>query len=428
MDEKQFSQTLNEIANERIRDDMDLWQNIQREIRPRRHTFFPITRLGAVASLAIVLMMSVGAYALGQLMLSNSDTGLDAITQEGKMVSLQLSQTKDPVTVTLDYAYADSNRVAVAYKFQYMPEPEKHYTLGDIVLTDENNQVLDLMFGGGGGSGGGGGGGTVDPALIELNGILNFDPTRLTITGNTIALRLTLEVRTEMLPNFDLGGSGGGSLEITSTSGEGGGAVVGTTSAESSEMAFPIGELFGTFEFEFTIPFTEGMRYQTPQTVVASEVEMTLNTVVVTPSLTRLELCFTTPEVGYWTPFAVIDVDGKRVVEETALMPFIPPTSDSPTRCTLYNLPLPLDEYIGNWTLTITRLTLSGSANPVEVAEALKLQGIEAKVTDGILSMETPDGMPYETFSQIVSQAFADLETKYQGEWVFTFPLSNATD
>src|SRR4051812_46636298 len=111
MDEKAFSQILDTLAARHMPPDIDLFPDVQARLKKKR-SFIPLLQqrpARLVASLVVCLLVVVTTVYAAQLLVR--DPGL----RENMVTPLNLSQTKGDVTVTIDWAYADANRIKLAY-------------------------------------------------------------------------------------------------------------------------------------------------------------------------------------------------------------------------------------------------------------------------------------------------------------------------
>ena len=410
MDEKRLSQILREIAQEEIPDDMNLWSDIQKAAqRPSRWMrLAPKSRIGWVALLvAALLTIGATAYAV-DFLLQNFDPGLEAADNANLIVYLNDTQTIGDVSVTLEYAYADANRIAIAYNGTALVPITSSASLGftEIHLTDDQGREFNnYLFGGGGGGGGGSAEATV--VAVSFGLVDNYDASIIDDSPDELHLHLELTVG-DMTPI--MGGGGGG----------GGGGSVAPAEAEPFE---PV----GPFIFDFTVPFNPGRVMNEPQTVTAADIPMRLNRVVVTPSLTRLELCYEQPPINdnspYWNPVVSLTVDGEEVLAGTPLYRDMVSTSDD-AECANYNILQALNDQLGEWELSIDTLLLPGTAPAEEVRQALEERGIETiDQPGGGWGYNTPDDISHSDISEIMAEINARYQQIIEGPWTFTFDI-----
>lgn len=400
MDEKRIHQALDAIAREEIKDDMNLWPNLKTQLEtvPTPRTRTTLRGLKAVALVAVMLMVSAVTYAVYQEIMGG-DPGIIAANNANLVVSFEQTQEITPVsdnvpytfTVNLEYAYADANRIVVAYQVIGEVRSGDGVTVysNPTLKDDQGHQFIWLPLGGGGGGGGGGS----DPEEIITVGTgleAHFDAAIIDTVPEELNLSLKVEVayRTADMP--------------------------------------PDGMILaGETVFNFTLPFNPGRVMDTPQTVTTNDIEMTLEKVVVAPSLTRIELCYTGidgPEAD-WVPEVILSVNDEEILPLTQLNQANQLGAD--TGCRSLIIPDALQDHDGTWKLSIVNLSFPGTEDIAEVVEVLKTEyGIEAYVKeDGTLGAETPTDMPFDDYIKLTNDVINSLQQKIEGPWEFTFDL-----
>lgn len=129
MDEEKFREILRSIAYQEVKEDLNRWPEIQARIvqessqpRPRR-----VKRVGRLLLVAVlVLLVSAAAYGFYQS--SRMPSGIEGAQAAQLVTPLGLSQTVDGVTVTLNWAYADGNKIAFEYDTFFTDDTGKIYT------------------------------------------------------------------------------------------------------------------------------------------------------------------------------------------------------------------------------------------------------------------------------------------------------------
>jgi hypothetical protein len=411
MDENQIKQALAAIAEQEIKDDMNIWPHVKTALSaqtsPQHRTIFKLVQIAAM--FVIVVAVSAMTYAVYQGLI-NADKGLEAVDRDNKIV--YFGQTKPVVptnsqtptdydlAVTLDYAYADANRITVSFTASGKAPASKSVAVySNATLLDANGQELSRMplLGSGGGSGGGGGGsgsgGSEDP-IVEFNNSLtaNFDASSITDNPANIDLQLKVEVA------------------YTSADTQGGMLLAGTST------------------FDFSLPFNPGRSAEVNQTVNAGGLDMTLRKVTVSPSLTRLEVCYEDASRDNYTavPFGTVAINGETIVPETelTLSGLAGKPLDADDACRAIDIPDALQNESGDWTITITSLRLRGSENLQQVAAELKQQHniIITPQPEGGFSYDTPPDGDQELWDSI-DQIIADAQETVEGPWTFSFNL-----
>jgi hypothetical protein len=98
---------------------------------------FAIRRAAAIL-LGMLIVGSGVAFALSSALQQfiTSDAGLDWVYGKGRGHEIGISQTIDGFTVTLEWAYADGNRLNLAYTIQGQPGAQYTNLYGGYSLTD----------------------------------------------------------------------------------------------------------------------------------------------------------------------------------------------------------------------------------------------------------------------------------------------------
>jgi hypothetical protein len=323
MDERQIGQSLHEIAGQAVPDDLDLWSAIRARVTPRHRSRWvhlrPTTRpVWALLVLALCLALGAGAWAVSPIVdrLFRVDPGLNHVGQAGLGQDLALNQVVDGVTVTLERAYADANRIAIGLSVHgsYV----LGYDLARVTLSNKHDGTFPLSMGTGVK-------GQSDVLELELPPgagahVLSFDASTLQGAPSTLDLHLVVEVARSPLPLSQ--------------------------------------HVIGPFIFDFSLPLNPGQVVDVRQRVTAASVDIELRHAVVTPSETQILLCLGAPsEKGTsWGAISTLrteteQADGVwvRIAEEgCALHGFLPPLYDQP----------------GEWTLTVTELVVQDRVQP----------------------------------------------------------------
>jgi len=122
MNKQQLQQTFHDLAARAVPANLDLWPAIRERVALRSHRtlrarLIPATRLGWLGlALASLFIISITAYATGPLVsrLLQRDERLKHVDL-GLSQPLDLSQTIENVTVTVQWAYADAEWVLIGY-------------------------------------------------------------------------------------------------------------------------------------------------------------------------------------------------------------------------------------------------------------------------------------------------------------------------
>lgn len=358
MKEQQATQILQEIAEQEVPASLDLWPAIRARVQPQRRSsrwaqLMPNTRLGwAFLALALFLAFGAVAYAVVPVVsrLFQQEAGLRHVEQANLVQELNLSQTVDGVTVTLERAYADANRIVVGFTIK--SPPGQRYHARHLTLTD----AAGTVFPGTVGYGVTGQSDILGVSLPPGEGayVLAFDAAAVEGAPAELDLRLVMEVEELVLPPD--------APEPPPTP--------DSPPAEPPDSIvvevlrpLPVGAIVGPFTFDFSVPFIPGRVAEVNQTVEAARVAICLERVVVTPSETRAYLRFDSPAGAEmrWTPIALLKAPGDEESESY----FAYSGNDDPPLYR-YGFLAPLYERRGEWTLTVTELVGSDLARPGE--------------------------------------------------------------
>ncbi|MFP3895394.1 MAG: DUF4179 domain-containing protein [Anaerolineales bacterium] len=306
----------------------------------------PVTHLGwAALLLGLLLTFSAVGYAVAPAVgrLFQQEAGLQHVEQADLVQELDLSQTVNGVTVTLERAYADANRIVVGYRVE--GPKGRHYDERVTLTEDDTVFPMTTGFGTRGQSD------IYNVSLPPGEGayVLSFDASPVEGAPEELDLRLTMELR-EIVPPTDTPDSSPGSSSDPAEP-----MVV-----ELEPM--PQEDVVGTFAFDFSVPFIPGRVAEVNQTLEAAGVTMKLERLVVTPSETRAYLRFDPPtEVETsWTSIVTLKAPGERKSREY----FYAVADDSPVH--IYGFPASLYERRGEWTLTVAELVGTELVPPYE--------------------------------------------------------------
>lgn len=407
VDDKHFAQAFKDLSAEHISDKVDLWERIEREITQERK--FWMRKLSwrgwLLVSIMMFLTMATVVIAVERILDGDADPGLDAVEEAGLIIPMDMSQTNGNVSITIDYVYADVNRISIGYHYSMDAIVRTSYGHSfSVTLDDDLGTQFTGIYGeqmGQGGGGGGGGGGdesmpTPEPRTVTIaqGEIANFDASQ--INGSPDELNL--------IARFD--------YQVDSD-------MEGESYADS-------------LTFEFTVPFNPGMTMSDTLTAESNDVTFTLTNLLVAPSMTKAQICM---DGLNWSDYAMLDVhisvDGESVYDNTirynaGVVPIL--DENFPENCRIYVITDALDGYSGEWTFTINGLVSVESPDVDVLAAALIERGIPAEVHEqngerllGIgSSAENP--LP-ENFSEIMQEVDGALRDRFEGVWSFIFTM-----
>lgn len=323
---KQIRKAFRRIAEAGIPDDVNLWPRIEARIRQQpRHSLMPFKRRWSLASAAVILsslIFAAGAYALSRFpgFIPDFDPGMQQIQQDNLGIDLGISQTIDGITVTVDHVYADANRVVI-----YTTASATGIAAPDSInmvarLLDSRGYVFEPIFGGGGGGGGGSADGEPVKSGWTVHSSHNFDASIIEGDPDVVSLRFELTLNPD-----------------------------GRFESESASA--------GPFVFDITAPFVPAVVVEPAQTITAGKLPMTLEWASVTPSSTRVRLCFPVnhPE-NVWTPVASLDT-GEQAVPDLGYLHLKPRSeTNGSRRCVELDFLAPYDRRPTQRTLVVERM------------------------------------------------------------------------
>jgi len=439
MDKNTIQQDIHDILTEEIPDNMNILPDIHEHLKKQSTSQVrPMLTLSRVASvIAIFILVSAGGYALFQRNLVSKDIPQQRITD------INETQTIEDVAVTLNWAYADAHRLALAYSMEY---PQMDNFINSPVVTLKTADGLELMpaFGGGGG----GGGAPNQPAFSES--IMNFDTSIIEGTPDRLDLVLTLDfsadaVQSNQFTPMSGGGGGGGMSPVSGTDNTtmppvGGGGGSGSSSGGGGGGGGSAPPQFATpdvrnildriYTFEFTLPFYGALQVEpNVETVESNDVTMTINTIRYTPSLTKFDMCYNMPNDEQWGAQIQIITDSEdSPFYSRQLMPIDATEDGRPcfeVRVTAA-IPDDADEFM------IDVLFLSQPIRPI-TSEAARAEEAYFAELDYIIEIdEDPYGYSMELLDypddvdEFDAEGFIQTNLffkRYEGDWTFTVTL-----
>jgi hypothetical protein len=324
MSDPRLKHLLTQYAETEIPDNMDLRNSIHRALQNERALRQPLRLTRTVMILVTLLVTATAAYALYQTI--QPDPGIEAVRNENLVVHFDQTQPLTPpegtspiehtVNVTLEYAYADANRITVAFYAEALPADAELALYLNPTLTDASGASFQWLANGGQQ--------VQDVENSTLGGIMSFDASALEDAPETLDLVLKIDVA--------------------------------YTTAEMREND-PMGMMLaGATTFGFSLPFNAGQVVPVVQAVTAADLEVIVNKVAIAPSLTRVDVCYmplpVTDETWLgWEAIVILAIDGETVID--ALPTEIAGFVDWEAPCRSLTIRDSLVGRTGEWTLTI---------------------------------------------------------------------------
>lgn len=299
-------------------------------------------RLSARTTLILAAVLTIG---MGVVIAMNTvfqqfinyDAGLKAIFEQGLGHEIGISQTIEDFTVTLEWAYADGNRLTLAYVIAGKAGEQYTNLTSDVykLTLRDTGEKIPLIQGMG--------------ALVDQNG----EP----VGWGAPAEVIPVSDRTINIHSYDLGAIEHGDnsaldlrLEVD---------VYGITLQQRTRL--PI-EAFNEmkegpeahFVFDFSVALVDNERLlESPITATDQDITLILRRVTVSPSQTRVVVCFAPPDPARrWTAIPALTTDSGEVPGGGGVNPFM----DEALACNDYTYFAGLYDYAGEWRLEITEL------------------------------------------------------------------------
>jgi hypothetical protein len=304
---------------------------------------FPLPRLlprgisAVAAALLVALVLAGGAYAITSLIgpVMRLEPGTAYVENAGLGRKLDLRQTINGVTVIVERAYADVNRIVIGYTLEVPPAlTGGQSSIGaELILTDSNGKRYYPRHGMG----------NREPGSSRGSDVMSFDAAGLPADIAEMSFNLTIpEVTTTR---------SSGPIPTAAPPPETGAAIEVQPAGDSN-----VTHIAGPWSFDFTIPVLAGQVIEVNQSATAAGISISLERVVVSPTETRAYLRI--PETSEFPsqqlqPMAHISMEGWSSRDHQA-GPGISgvPVDGLHTFSVLGNL---TDKH-GEWTLTVDEL------------------------------------------------------------------------
>ncbi|MCS7252096.1 MAG: DUF4179 domain-containing protein [Anaerolineae bacterium] len=293
-EEAQLREGLDQIARSRVPSDRDLWPALQARLFPSasRPAWWWRRAPGwawRTAGLMLVLALAGMAYAPS---LWEAFFSTRLLEQGGKLQALSLSQTRDGITVTVERAYADANRIVIGYRVQGLPVSSGISRHPQLTLEDPEGRRIPELIGEGLVGASEALGAALPPG--EIGGAVSFDPWELPGWPFHRPGMLSLRLRVAFLP-VPQEGAAPGAMHFFIPSQT---APTETPSALSAEPP----PSAPSFVFDLKVPVVSEAEIYGPQTVRAHGLDLTLARWVRAPSGIRARVCFVPPDPSLvWT-------------------------------------------------------------------------------------------------------------------------------
>lgn len=408
MSDEQIKQAMRRIAENDIGDEMNRWDEIYRKLdAPKPRVVRQLSRLAAMVAVMALGLVLTGLSAYAFYRYAQSDGGLNAVDEAGLAQEVNVSQTIDGITVTVERAYIDSNRFAVWFNLAGFDIPADSTILSGLYnheVTYADGRGFAHMVGAGSSSGSSE---WVDGVMYN---ILTINHTEPLPADGVFELVFTLKPPTEAPYIIPAG------VELE-------GAI---PEEYRSDVMLP-----SSFSFDLSLTASAPIELEPALTVTTNDVAMTLEYVAVAASATVIQVCYDMPTPQDWHPRLTLRFDdGEPVTLSGWGMAGAKETFNDNPRCIRGESPIPYLNPAETLTVEVEALLTSRPENigPIrEAAEAwLAERGIVVEFIIGERGMsldliERPEGMSDEELYQLIDES---LRERYDGPWVFTVPLT----
>jgi len=339
MTDETLRQALWQTVVNDIPEDRDLWPGIKANVRLKRnpigHPKLKLSLTFVIVLISLIVVATV-AYAWYRIMI---DPGLQNAENKGLVVDYnqtseptvfaavptQLAQASGPsktqngITVTLNWAYADENRLALQMAVEGFKLPEGAQ-IGDYIckLYVSNNQGVSI--------------GSIDPADVQVLKDKPGQPIILTYVS-------TQHIDASRHDHLDL------SMDLT----------IGPCGPRWNygEVYIPDQKtqtptpppLIGNYHFNVTVPVYKGLTLTSNQTLISDGVTVRLETITFSPSFTSLHICFDASgdqkfNFAEWYPQVSIQAGDKQAMNLNTYMGVTVGDTES---CDDMGIPVPID-------------------------------------------------------------------------------------
>ena len=333
-------------------------------------------------------------------------TGVQPLVDAGLMTPVDQTMEADGMQVTIQYAYADTQRIIVRLKLSGDYQQVMQDNLPNFVLRDDTSRQFGYS--------------AMHSVAREDDELAEF----YDVIFYTQTFYQPIDGEFEIIDGYldTYGDSIEVQLDIGFTPMSALGLVLDAVDAlEQSPV--------GPFGFIFTMPIYPAREVKPVETLTVGDIAMTLERVTVAPSETEVEICYTLPDVQDWQPWITLTVDGVDAPVSGGNLVGMP-TLDDTERCVEQRFGVLVSDELDVLTVTIDRLQTSVPDDPDAweglVAE-LETFGIEAEAfpeRGTYFSIEsTPEGMTDAELAEIIDNARENLRQSVDGPWVFEVAL-----
>jgi hypothetical protein len=329
------------------------------------------------------------------------DPVLEAARAAGLITTINKSKTIDDVTLTLDWAYADVQRIALGYTVQTKAgkSPEALFTnLSSAKLTDDKKAMFSFASG--------------YPAQSE-----DTNKTAMVVEFHTQAM-VPIKDSTDFDLNNDYFNPAPKTVNLT----------FDPQLGELNQSPLPI-------SFSFTLPLYPAVIVKPKQTVRVNNIPVTLEQLTITPAKTTARVCYDLPDNRDWIPEGSVSINGQQgLTSGMSLVGGKQADFSSTHRCHDLSYNVFHDAKAAAFDLTLDHFSVSMSEGPDDwnkIKAELAKHNIQIEVISvshglDVKVLSVPDGVNYD---QAVNEAREALGDWINGPWTFKvdLPASSAS-
>lgn len=415
-----------ETAANDIPENVNLWPRIKAKTRLQEaaivHPRLKLSLTVVIVLVALIVVATV-AYAFYRLMI---DPGLQAVENAGLVSNLNqtaeptvfsaiptqlapaagTSKTQNGITVTLNWAYADENRLALQLSVEGLKLPEGVPT-GDFIckLYVSNGQGVSI--------------GSIEPADIQTQKdkpgqhiVLTYISYQHIDANRNDHLNLSMDLTIGACgPRWDFG-------------------EVYIPGQEAQTPTPP--PLIGNYHLNVTVPVYKGLTLIPKQTLVADGISIRLDTITLSPSFTSVHICYLPTgdrklDFTGWNPQVNIQVGDKKFF---TLNTYFGITVGDTLSCVEMGVPKAIDPQIQSFRVIVQKI-LSGPPGPLSLKEQkviqqkLASQGIEIAFEEGDGNIWKITKRPGDmTETDAIQKANEAMMNSIEGPWVFNVEVN----
>ena len=327
---------------------------------------------------------------------------------------LNLSQTIDPVTATLDWAYADTQGFTLQVTVTGLTPDLQQALTGALTSTAKLRDTMGNEF-----SFQGGAVGQPDSEGTMVN-VFTYYNQAVRQNGETWEIDNDyFNSQYETLPtSLDL------QFELSFVDPN----TLYAPEEGAPPTATPAVDPVGPFVFDFTVPLPAPVELEPQQTVEVNDLAMTLETLQLTPTQAEARMCIELPDGADWQPQPSIAIDGSEGSFSGGGVVDVAQFENTERRCFDLRFNALYDDGAETVVVSLDAIEKSmqeGSEDWLRIQDVLADQGIEMTVESqgqGVAAdiPDLPEGM---TFMDAVEMAREDLGDRISGPWVFEVAL-----